>query len=95
MIKPADKRAAFAADVARVPPALVIIAGFDPLRDEGRAYADRMREAGVKVEYACAEGAMHGFFNTSGAIGESARMVDLIVDRLRGALVPRAVALSA
>jgi acetyl esterase len=92
-----DPRASpfFAKDLSGLPPALVVTAGFDPLRDEGRAYADRMREAGGKVEYVCAEGLMHGFVNTSAAVTEAARTVDLIVHRLRSALVPRGTAAAA
>ena len=80
----------FAKDLSGLPPALVITAGFDPLRDEGGAYAEAMRKAGVDVEYVCAEGSMHGFVNLSGALDESARMMGLAADRLRRALAPRA-----
>ena len=75
----------FAADVSRLPPALVITAGFDPLRDEGKAYADRMRAAGVEVELFCADGQMHGFFVLGAALRAGARAVDLAASRLRGA----------
>jgi acetyl esterase len=85
----------FAKDLSGLPPALVVTAGFDPLRDEGRAYADRLREAGVEVEYVCSQGSMHGFINTAGAIDESARVLDLVAGRLREALTPRPVASSA
>ncbi len=85
----------FAPDLSGLPPALVVTAGFDSLRDEGRAYADRMRDAGVKVEYVCSEGSMHGFFNTAGGIAESARVLDLAADRLRDALASPAVASAA
>ena len=76
----------FARDLSGLPPALVVTAGFDPLRDEGRAYADRLREAGVTVEYVCSEGSMHGFLNTAGAVAESERVLDLVARRLREAL---------
>jgi acetyl esterase len=57
-----------APDLARLPPAYVITAGFDPLVDEGRAYADRLQTAGVPVTYECFEGMIHGFVTMGGAI---------------------------
>ncbi len=48
-------------NVAGAAPALVITAGFDPLRDEGRALADRLLRAGVPVRYRCFESTIHGF----------------------------------
>jgi acetyl esterase len=73
-------------DLSRLPPALVVTAGFDPLRDEGRAYAEKMRAAGVTVEHVCFEGQMHGVLMLGAAIRDGARMVDLAADRLRSAL---------
>jgi acetyl esterase len=46
-----------------LPQALVITAGFDPLQDEGKAYADKMAACGVRVAYRNYPGAVHGFFN--------------------------------
>ncbi len=88
-----DPRASplLATDLSGLPPALVVTAGFDPLRDEGRAYADRLRDAGNKVEYVCSEGSMHGFLNTAGASDEAARVFDLVARRLREALARRVV----
>ena len=79
-----DKRAAsplHAPNLADAPPAVVVTAGFDPLRDEGEAYAEALREAGVRVVVRRYPGQVHGFVNMTGlastreAIAEMAGMV--------------------
>ena len=49
-------------DLAGVAPALIVTAGFDPLRDEGRRYAEMLVEAGVPTRYRCYDDMVHGFF---------------------------------
>jgi acetyl esterase len=60
-----------AGDFSRLPPALVQTAEYDPLRDEGRAYAEALSAAGVAAEYICYEGMVHGFMRM-GAIVDRA-----------------------
>lgn len=50
-----------------LPEALIVTSQFDPLRDQGKAYADRLRDAGVKVTYVNVEGNLHGFVGSPGS----------------------------
>lgn len=67
-----------AASLAELPPAHVVTAGFDPLRDEGEAYAKRMREAGVKVALRRHPSLVHSFANMT-AFSPTARAAMLEV----------------
>jgi acetyl esterase len=74
-----------AADFSGLPPALVMTAGFDPLRDEGMEYADRLSAAGVPVEYLCYRNQIHGFVSMAGAIDEGREFLDRAGAALRRA----------
>lgn len=70
---PADRRdfryaPLLAEDLSNLPPAMVIVAGFDPLHDEGVAYAERLRAAGNPVELVDYPGMVHAFYSMSGTV---------------------------
>ena len=65
----------------------VVVAGFDPLRDEGAAYAQRLRDAGVDATTQLAPGALHGFLNMVGVSADARVDVDAALDVLTEALV--------
>ena len=69
-------------DLRGQPPALIITAGFDPLRDEGHAYAERLRAAGVDVTYHEYPGQIHAFVSLAKAIPEGLRCTWEIGDHL-------------
>lgn len=62
-------------DLTGLPPAVVATAEFDPLRDEGDAYADRLRDAGVEVRHVPGPGLVHGYFAFLGLVDEAERRV--------------------
>lgn len=76
----------FAGDVAGLPPALLIIAEYDPLRDEGLAYARRLQQAGVAVQVEHFAHSMHGFISLGGLIGPASglRAVRMVAEAFRG-----------
>jgi acetyl esterase len=64
-----------AASLAGVAPAFVVTAGFDPLRDEGAAYAERLASSGVPVRHVPYDGMIHGFAGMGGVIDAANRML--------------------
>jgi len=77
-----------APNLAGLPPALVLTAGFDPLRDEGRQYADALSAAGCPAQYVCFERQIHGFISMGRVIDEANTAVELCGAVLRRALRP-------
>jgi len=74
-----------AASHAGLPPALVLTAGFDPLRDEGLQYANALSAAGVPTQYVCFERQIHGFITMGRVIEEAHTAVALCGAALRRA----------
>jgi len=79
-------------DLSNLPPALVLVAGFDPLRDEGVDYARRLIEAGNRVTLVNYEGMIHGFYLMGGAVDAAKRAVAQSAQALREAFAAAATA---
>ncbi|MEO5880870.1 MAG: alpha/beta hydrolase [Caldimonas sp.] len=73
-------------DLAKLPPALVLTAGFDPLRDEGMAYANALVAAGNTATYVCFERQIHGFITMGKALDEANTAVALCAAEVARAL---------
>ena len=76
----------FASDLRPQPPALIITAEFDPLRDDGERYATRLREAGVTVELRRVDGQIHSFMGLLATVPEARECWTLVASRARATL---------
>lgn len=73
-----------APNLSGLPSATIITAGIDPLRSEGRRYAERLLEAGVPVTYRNFEGVTHEFFGMGAVVGDAKRAVRVVANGLNG-----------
>ena len=74
-----------AEDLSGLAPAYVMTAGFDPLRDEGKAYAEALQANGVDVTYQNFAGQIHGFLTLDGLIAEAIDAIDATALQVRRA----------
>ena len=72
-----------APDLARLPPALVLVGECDVLRDESRAYAEALRRAGNAASFQLFPGMIHGFFTMGGIIAAADRAMTQAADFLK------------
>jgi acetyl esterase len=70
-------------DLSRLPPALVIVGECDPLRDDGIAYAERLKSEGNEVELTNYLGMVHPFFSMGGAVDAGRRAVTQAASALK------------
>jgi acetyl esterase len=75
-----------AKDLARLPAAFVLTAGFDPLRDEGLEYANALSAAGGRSTYVCFERQIHGFITMGKVLDEANAAVVMCAAELARAL---------
>ena len=80
-----DPRVAPAKSFKGLPPALIITAEFDPLRDEGESYGEKLRAGGVPVTVTRYEGMIHGFFSMYEALDKGKLAIDESAEALRKA----------
>ncbi|WP_266077043.1 alpha/beta hydrolase [Haladaptatus caseinilyticus] len=75
-----------ASDLSGLPPATVVTCGYDPLRDEGIAYADRLAEADVQVRHNHYPGMAHGFLSLTDMVSTADEAMDAVAESIQSSL---------
>ena len=69
-------------DLSNLPNTLIVVAGCDPLRDEGIAYGEKLKKAGNKVEIKIFEGQIHGFLTMGARISDTNKLIKLVSEKI-------------
>ena len=72
-------------DLTKLPPSLILVAGCDPLKDEGIAYGEKLKKAGNNVETKVFDGQIHGFLTMGARIKDTAKLISLVSNRIDNA----------
>jgi len=72
-------------DLKKLPPSLILVAGCDPLKDEGIAYGEKLKKAGNNVETKVFDGQIHGFLTMGARIKDTAKLISLVSNRIDNA----------
>jgi len=72
-----------APNIAGLPPAIIITAEFDPLRDEGEAYAKKLKNSGVAVHFQKFDGVVHEFFGLAAAVGKAKEALKFVATGIK------------
>ena len=70
-------------DLSSLPKTYIMTAECDPLRDEGKAYSEKLKAAGVECEYCCMEGTIHGFLSLAGSISAGRNGISILAEKLK------------